>query len=74
MEPMVAGATHQISVFTFVVMGLTVVICALLYVASIIMPEWKTQAIKGIIAVAIGGLILAFGKPFIDWLATFNSF
>ncbi len=74
MEPMVTGATHNISTFTFVVMGLAVVICALLYVASIIMPEWKSQAIKGIIAVAIGGLILGFGKPFIDWLATFNSF
>lgn len=74
MDPMVQGATHSISLFTFVVMGLTVVICALLYVASIIMPEWKTQAIKGIIAVAIGGLILAFGQPFIDWLKTFNSF
>lgn len=71
---MITGATHSISTFTFVVMGLTIATCALLYVASIIMPEWKTQAIKGIIAVAIGGLILAFGQSFIDWMKTFNSF
>lgn len=74
MSPMVTGATHSISLFSYVVMGLVVVVCVVLYISSIIMPEWKTTAIKGIVAVAIGGLILAFGQDFVDWLKTFNSF
>lgn len=74
MEEMVTGATTSLSHFTFIVMGLTIVICALLYVASIIMPEWKSQAIKGVITIAISGVLLSFGRTFIDWLSQFNSF
>ncbi len=74
MEQMITSSTHSISMFTFVVMGLTVVICGLLFLGSILVPEWKSKAMMGILIVFFVGLLFGFGQPFIDWLKTFNSF
>lgn len=74
MEPIVTEATHSMSTFAYVLMGLVLVFGVVTFLASVFNAEWKGIALKSFVAVLLGGLILAVGSNLISWLQGFNSF